>query len=464
MRSWCVKQIVGKFLIVSLTAIGLSSCAWLSLDGDSSPHSKKVISVSVPADPIPAVVKPLPISAPGQESPRQQSRKLPRQVEQSLLPQQPPVLDKSVPPIPFTPARPAGTPSFFESRDNTLETAAGQSATVYDQAYFTEDVTWRGTVIVKDYVVVAPQATLRLEPGTVVRFAGSADSGGSSPRLIVQGRIQASGTAELPIVLTSGRSRPARGDWGGILLVSSEKRNTLEQCRIEYAAAGIEALYSTIALKAVSISHSHTGLLMRDSVVQMSGGRIGESETAIESHDSEFEVRDASLSASQSGMVMSRSAAAISSVKIIDNQLIGIAAEECRIKITSGDVSGNGAGARFKGGEGQITGTRFSGNRLTALHFSGARIKLQRCSFTDNRQDALRLEDGRALVWGNVFSGNNGYNLYNAGHETVVALQNWWGSAELSVIKGKIYDSARVPASGPVQLFPWLNEKPQHLP
>jgi len=459
-----VKQMVSKFMAACLTAVSLSSCAWLSLDGDSSPHSKKVISVSVPADPIPAVVKPLPIPPPIQETTRQQPRKIPRQVEQSLLPQQPPVPEKTAPAIPLGPARPAGVHSFFESRDTNREAAADQSALVYDQAHVTEDVTWRGTVIVRGYVVVAPQATLRLEPGTIVRFAGSAEGGGSPARLVVQGRIQAGGTAELPIVLTSGRSKPARGDWGGILLVSSEKRNTLEQCRIEYAAAGIEALYSTITLKDVSISGSHSGLLMRDSVVQMSGGKISQSETAIESHDSEFEVRDATLAACQSGMVMNRSAFALSSAKILDNQLIGIAAEDCRVKISSGDLSRNGAGARFKGGEGQIVGTRFSGNRLTALQLAGARIKLQRCSFTDNRQDALRLEDGRALVWGNIFSGNTGYNLYNAAHETVTALQNWWGSTEPSAITEKIHDAARDPRSGPVQLFPWLNERPQHLP
>lgn len=463
-RSWCVKQIVSKLTVVCLTAGAVSSCAWISLDGDSSPHSKKVLSVAVPADPIPAATKPLPIPPLIRESPRQQPRKLPRQVEQSLLPQQSPVPEKPAPVIPLGSPRPAGVNSIYESHDSTLETVADQSALVYDQTHVTEDVTWRGTVIVRGYVVVAPQATLRLEPGTVVRFAKSAVGGGSLPRLVVQGRIQASGTAELPIVLTSGRSRPARGDWGGILLVSSEKRNTLEQCRIEFASAGIESLFSTIALKDVSISGSRTGLLMRDSVVLISAGKITESETAIESHDSELEMRDAVLSACQSGIIMNRTAAALSSLKIIDNQLIGIAAEECRVKISSGILSRNGAGARFTGGEGQITGTRFSGNRLTALQLAAARIKLQRCSFTDNRQDALRLEDGRALIWGNVFSGNAGYNLYNAGHETVAALQNWWGSAERSAITEKIHDAARDPHSGTVELFPWLIEKPQHLP
>jgi hypothetical protein len=238
----------------------------------------------------------------------------------------------------------------------------------------------------------------------------------------------------------------------------------LEQCRIEYASAGIESVFSTISLKAVSITRTTIGMLMRDSVVQMTSGTVTESETGIEAHDSEFELRDTSVSACQSGIIMNRSAVGISSVKISDNQLIGVSSEDCRIKITSGEVSGNAAGARLKGGEGQILGTCFSGNRATALHISGSRIKVQRCGFIDNSQDALRLEDGRALVVGNAFSGNKGFNLYNAGRENVVALQNWWGSAERLTILQKIYDVVRDPRLGAVQLFPWLIENPRQLP
>ncbi|MBC7961982.1 MAG: right-handed parallel beta-helix repeat-containing protein, partial [Steroidobacteraceae bacterium] len=322
---------------------------------------------------------------------------------------------------------------------------------------------WRDTVLVKGYVVVAPQATLRIEAGTVVRFAGTGDSSDAA-RLVIQGRIQAIGTAERPIILTSDRPDPARGDWGGISFVSSEKRNMLEHCRIEYAASGIAAAFSTVSLKVVAITHSNIGVLMRDSVVQMTGGTVTDSDNGIEVHDSEFELRDATIAAGKSGIVMNRSAVGISTVKISDNELYGILSEDCRIKISSAEISANGSGVRLKGGEGQILASRFSGNRDTALHLSGSRIKVQRCLFINNNQDALRLEDGRALIWGNAFSENKGFNLYNTGREDIVALQNWWGSSDRSAIVLKIYDAVRDPRIGSVQLFPWLNEKPQLQP
>jgi hypothetical protein len=131
--------------------------------------------------------------------------------------------------------------------------------------------------------------------------------------------------------------------------------------------------------------------------------------------------------------------------------------------MTSTEIYGNGTGARLKGGEGQILATSFHDNRETALHLSGSRMKVNRSQFFNNSQDALRLEDGRALISGNVFNGNKGFNIYNAGREDAVALQNWWGSSDISAISKKIHDAVADPRSGSVQMFPWLNEKPAFL-
>lgn len=334
---------------------------------------------------------------------------------------------------------------------------------VYDGAVLTEDVTWRGTVLVKGFVVVAPQATLRIEAGTVVRFAGTASKNGAV-RLVVQGRIQALGTADRPILLTSGRSRTARGDWGGISFVFSEKRNLLEHCLIEYADYGIDARFSTVNLKMVSVTKSRTAILAHDAVLLMTGGSIKESETGIEAHDSELELKDVTIADCQRGLLMHRSSAGVSSARILGNELYGLLSEDSRVKLSAGEFLKNGNGARFKGGEGQIQATRFIQNRETALQLSGARMKVQRCQFTGNSRDAIRLDDGRALISGNVFNSNNGFNLYNAGHEDASAILNWWGSDDKSVIAEKIYDAVHDPRSGSVQVFPWLTGKPALMP
>ncbi|HXE98549.1 MAG TPA: right-handed parallel beta-helix repeat-containing protein [Dongiaceae bacterium] len=344
----------------------------------------------------------------------------------------------------------------------TISSAVEQVAAVYDGTVLTEDATWRGSVLVKGFVVVAPQATLRIEPGTIVRF-GSASSG-RLPNLVVQGRLNAAGTLERPIVLTSDRSGPAPGSWGGIVLLSTEKRNLLERCRIEFAETGIDVRYSTVTLKEVSLVQNRTALLSHDGIVRMTGGTVSDAETGIEIYNSEFEGRDMTVSSCQRGCVLDKSSVVLSALKMLNNRQAGLEAEECRLKITGGEFSGNALGVRIKGGEGQIVASIFKGNSQTALHLLGSRIRIQRCLFAGNSRDALRTEDGRALLLNNAFSANGGFNLYNAGSDVVSARQNWWGTTDRSLIGEKIHDAARDKNSGAVQVFPWLNEKPPLVP
>ncbi len=340
--------------------------------------------------------------------------------------------------------------------------AADLRSDVYTEAVISEDVTWRGSVLVRGFVVVAPQATLRIEPGTVVRFAKAA--GQQLPNLVVQGRIHASGSIEQPIIFTADSASPSRGEWGGIVLISTEKRNQLDQCRIKYAQSGIDTRFSSVALNAVSIEQAETGVLSYDSVVQMNGTSVADSGTGIEIHTSEFEARDSTLSSCQRGALFYSSAVALSTVKITNNLQSGLEITDCRIKITGGDVSGNELGARIKGGEGQLLMTSFQRNKQTALHLLGSRIKIQRCLFADNSQDALRTEDGLALLLNNAFSANGGFNVYNAGSESVTARQNWWGATDQSTISRKMYDITRDKKAGIIVVYPWLNEKPQLMP
>lgn len=345
----------------------------------------------------------------------------------------------------------------------SADAAPDNASTVYDGVTLVEDVTWRGTVLVKGFIVVPPQTTLRIEPGTVVRFVSHSGKSGAA-RLIIQGRLHAVGTPASPIVMTSGRSSAARGDWGGISLVSTEKRNILEHCRIEYADTGIDVRFSSINLKMVTITKSRTAFRAHDSLVQIADCTFADSETGIEAHDSEFDLRESTISNCRQGFAVNRSSVGISSVVIRGNALYGLLADECRVKISSGEISENGIGARFKGGEGHIQMTRFVKNRETALHLSGSRIKVQRSLFADNIADAVRLEDGRSLLSGNAFISNRGFNVYNAGAEDANALLNWWGGTDPSAIAAKIHDAATDKRSGTLLVFPWLTEKPPLLP
>lgn len=344
----------------------------------------------------------------------------------------------------------------------TIAPAADSATTSYDGAVLTEDVTWRGSILVKGSVVVAPHATLRIEPGTVVRFASSAAQ--RYPNLVIQGRLNATGSAESPIVLTPDRSKPVRGSWGGIVFLSTGKRNVLEHCRIEFAETALDVRFSTVALKAVTITQARTALLSHDGIVQVTGSTVSDSDTGIELYDSEFDGRETTVDSCQRGAVFNKSSVVLSSFTFMNNQQTGLALDECRIKISGGEFSGNTVGVRIKGGEGQITMSRFLRNKQTALHLSRSRIKITRCLFAENLQEALRTEDGRALILNNAFSTNGGFNLFNAGREVVSAHQNWWGTKDTLLISQKISDVSRDKNTGAVLVFPWLGEKPPLMP
>jgi hypothetical protein len=340
--------------------------------------------------------------------------------------------------------------------------SAEQATAVYESVVFNEDATWRGTVLVKGSVVVAPQATLRIEPGTTVRFAPS--SSRQQSNLVILGRLQASGTAERPILFTAERSKPARGAWGGIVFLATEKKNILERCRIEYAEAAVELRYSAVNLKSIAIAQATTGLLGYDGIIQMSGSTISDSVTAVELHNGEFDGKDVTVSGCQNGFTLNRSALVLAAAKVLNCLQTGFAAEESRVKISGSDFSGNEVGARFSGGEGQLVSSRFTKNRETALQLAGARIKVQRCLFDNNTQDAVRVEDGRSLLYNNAFGTAGRYNIYNAGREGVSARQNWWNTTNQADIAEKIYDSATDKKSGAVSVSPWLTEKPPLTP
>lgn len=78
------------------------------------------------------------------------------------------------------------------------------------------------TYTLLNFVYVTNGATLRIEPGVIIK--GNKSNKGS---LIItrNGMIDAQGTASSPIVFTSAEASPARGDWGGIIILGNARTN-----------------------------------------------------------------------------------------------------------------------------------------------------------------------------------------------------------------------------------------------
>ncbi len=92
--------------------------------------------------------------------------------------------------------------------------------TLTESKTLTADKKW----VLKGYVYVPDKITLTIEPGTVV--VSSTEQKGA---LCVErgGKLIANGTADKPIVFTSGQPAGSRtaGDWGGVVLLGKAKTN-----------------------------------------------------------------------------------------------------------------------------------------------------------------------------------------------------------------------------------------------
>ncbi|MEZ4380257.1 MAG: hypothetical protein R3A79_02840 [Nannocystaceae bacterium] len=93
-----------------------------------------------------------------------------------------------------------------------------------DANSITEDTVWSEDQVLEGIVTVKDGAVLTVMPGVTVRGTNG------SALVIAQGsRLEAAGTADMPIVFTSSQSEGsrARGDWGGIVFLGEAESNVM---------------------------------------------------------------------------------------------------------------------------------------------------------------------------------------------------------------------------------------------
>ncbi|WP_316772136.1 hypothetical protein [Pedobacter frigiditerrae] len=108
------------------------------------------------------------------------------------------------------------------------------SNTVEVTGDLTASTTWSASKIyvLKGNVFVTNNATLTIEPGTIIK----GDKGTKGALIITRGaKINATGTVDKPIVFTSSIAAGARaqGDWGGIILLGKAQNNLGTSVAIE---------------------------------------------------------------------------------------------------------------------------------------------------------------------------------------------------------------------------------------
>lgn len=213
------------------------------------------------------------------------------------------------------------------------------------------DTLWEGSIEVHDEVRVLKGATLLIQPGTTVRFAGEAGgSAQSQGRLVVHGVLVAQGTAADPIVFTAAGKDPRPGDWAGIFLEhANEKTNRISHARIEYAVAAITGSYSILRVEYATIRANQTGI---SALLELNGSifdsTISENTLGIDYYQSSsFAVENCEISGNRNGGVGCRmgSSPSVRRSRITNNGEHGIACIQGSSPLLEGNaISGHQRG------------------------------------------------------------------------------------------------------------------------
>jgi parallel beta-helix repeat protein len=343
--------------------------------------------------------------------------------------------------------------------DSASRPLAATAPTVsYRNQILTEDTAWRGEVLVEGSITVAPQATLSIEAGTIVRFRSS--SAGELPLLMIQGRCVATGTREKLVLFTSQYNSPQNGDWQGVVVLASEKKNLFEYCRIEGATTGIEGVFSNITLKNSIIEKCLTGARFQDCILVQSGGVVRDCGNGVVIADTEADMRDLNVSGNSRGLVVSRSSLYLSGATLNGNGREALLIDHSRVKIISNSIVANDSGITLQSCEGTVTNNRLNRNTEHGLSLVQSRIKAFGNEISANARFGLRVEDGRGVAWGNAIHANGLNDLYNGGEEDFRAIGNWWGVDKIQEIEKRIHDQRSERGRGKVLFQPMLKTKP----
>lgn len=398
-----------------------------------------------PAPPVtiataPRTQAPPAVQAPVPQTPQDRAGKNPALPTVASVP--PDIELRPVLPVPTAPPaqgkdqRPKGRPAVFED-------ARRIPATTY-----TEDTAWQGKIRLDEWITVAPQATLTIDPGTIIRVN---DGSGIN----VLGRIVVKGADDNPVTVTSLSSEPFTGEWQGIILTGSEKKNILENLRIEGAETALLARYSSFTARGITISRAVTGLHLQESVAVVDSGRISDSGTGIALENSELTLDTSRIETNRTGISLKTSALAASETTLTGNRSIGLAADDSRLMLDRFLASGSETGARISRSKGSIADSVFSDNSEAGAMLSGSRLRVTGSLFSRNRI-GLQVDDHLPVLWNNALFANKGYNLLYMGEEGYFAGGNWFGAGERETV-GRTLFSKR---DGALRAEPYLGANP----
>ncbi len=147
--------------------------------------------------------------------------------------------------------------------------------------------------LVKEPLIVAPQAKLIVKAGTVIWCQGSG--------IVLQGRIEAKGTQEKPIKFMNIESVP----WKGIIIDQSKGKNVFSYCEVINAQNGIRARGSVVNVNNCLFQNNTFGLSFEGGVATIKNSIVRASrKVGISALKSEITIKDSTVSENELGGVL----------------------------------------------------------------------------------------------------------------------------------------------------------------
>lgn len=269
------------------------------------------------------------------------------------------------------------------------------SMTVKAPSVIDRDTTWSGEVIVEGAVLVARTATLKIAPGTVVRFKriDRDGDGVGDGELRIVGRVIARGTPEKPIRFVSAEVQPRPGDWSYLLLFTSGEESVIEHCFFEYAFTGVQVHFSRAVISDSVFRYNREGI------------RFGRGELNVEHN------------------------------QIMHND-VGIRYHrlEGPVGIRGNVISENGVGLLLVPSSQKFVDSSAGAYVPDVRYYTAPLIKDN--SIFDNLRYNYQLGERLSI--------------------DIPLMGNWWGSTDVEKIRSTIYDRARDPELGLVTILPLI--------
>ena len=268
-----------------------------------------------------------------------------------------------------------------------------------------EDTTWSAAEspyrLVGD-IFVPGGSTFTIEEGTEVQLGGYF-------RIQVNGTILAEGEEESPILITSDKTSPVRGDWEGIFFYKGSDASLLSYCTVEYSDTyGIYITEGSPTISHCLIQHGD------DRGIYVSGG-------------SEATIADSLIQINRyEGIYVSDASPIITGNEIIDNSRYGV-----QVWYDSSP---------------QIIGNVIYSNNSYGIYLRGDNSSSDR-----NPTPVINANS--------IYSNGGSYDLYTWDYTgdrvniVIDATGNWWGTADHRTIGTRIYDYNDNANEGPVVDF-----------